>query len=171
MIIRQSTAVRIPVRCLNNTGIGVTGLLPIDFSDGTTQGNVTVVKSDGTLAAIALINLTNFFEIDALAAPGLYHVLVPLTATNLVGTMQLSVLPDAGAFLGTVATAQVESIAVDNELIRKITTNKWQIFTSGPDANRLVVFEDDDITPLVKFDLKDAAGSATTTNPFTRIPV
>jgi len=171
MIIRKDTAIRLPVRCIDVAGSGVAGLVPTDFNDGTTQGNVTVVKGNGTLATIILVAGVNFFEISSSAAPGLYHVLVPLTATNVVGTLQLSAMPDGGQFLPTVITGQVETLSVDSDLVRKISTNKWQIFTSGPDANRLVVFDDDDITPLVKFDLKDAAGSATTTNPFTRIPV
>jgi hypothetical protein len=47
----------------------------------------------------------------------------------------------------------------------------WKIQTSGPDANRLVMFRRDGSTVLKKFDLKDSAGSPTFTNPFQRIPV
>ena len=171
MIIRKDTEIRLPVRCIDNTGAGVVGLLPADITDGTTVGNVTIVKGDSTIDSIALVNAVNWIEIDALAAPGLYHVVVPNTHTDVVGTLQLSVLPSAALFLATVITAQVESLANDNELIRKITTNRWKVYTSGIDINRLVIFDDDETTPILKFDLKDAASSPTTTNPFERDPV
>jgi hypothetical protein len=48
---------------------------------------------------------------------------------------------------------------------------KWQIFDTGPDANRLVLYKTDGVTVLKKFDLQDVGGIPTTTNPFIRIPV
>lgn len=48
---------------------------------------------------------------------------------------------------------------------------KWQVFTTGPDANRIVLYKADGVTVLKKFDLADAAGAATTNNPFRRTPV
>lgn len=47
---------------------------------------------------------------------------------------------------------------------------KWQIFTSGPDANRLVIYRQD-TTVLKKFDLFDKDGLPTAVNPFRREPV
>jgi hypothetical protein len=109
MVISQNTESRIPVRCLNTLGNGVTGVLPADISDGTTAGNVTVVKGDGTLASIALVNGSNWFEIDAAKAPGLYHVVIPDTETDIAGCLQLVVLPAASLFLGSIFTTQVEA--------------------------------------------------------------
>lgn len=48
---------------------------------------------------------------------------------------------------------------------------KWEIMTSGPDANRLVLYREDGTTVLKKFDLQTSAGAPTTVNPFKRIPV
>jgi len=48
---------------------------------------------------------------------------------------------------------------------------RWKIFTTGPDANRMVFYEDDGTTVLKKFDLLDSAGSPTTSSPFERDPV
>lgn len=48
---------------------------------------------------------------------------------------------------------------------------KWEIFTTGPDVNRLVLYRDDGVTVLKKFDLHNAAGVATTVNPYRRTPV
>lgn len=171
MIIRKDTEIRLPVRCINNTGTGIVGLLPTDITDGTTVGNVTIVKGDSSIASIALVSPVNWIEIDPIAAPGLYHVVVPDTHTDIEGSLQLSVLPSAVAFLATVITAQVEIISEEIDLIKKISTNRWKIFTSGIDANRLVIYDDDEVTPILKFDLKDAASAATTTNPFERDPV
>lgn len=47
---------------------------------------------------------------------------------------------------------------------------KWQIFTTGPDANRLVLYRQDG-SVLKKFDLTDGVGAPTYTSPFTRTPV
>lgn len=52
-----------------------------------------------------------------------------------------------------------------------IETGKWKIFTSGDDANRLVIYEPDGTTVLMKFDLLDSSGSATSSSPFSRVPV
>ncbi len=55
--------------------------------------------------------------------------------------------------------------------IYKIETNKWQIFTSGPNANTLCFFDDDGTTILYQFDLADSADAPTSTTPFKRTPV
>jgi hypothetical protein len=57
-----------------------------------------------------------------------------------------------------------------DELLQ-IQKGKWQIFTSGPDANRLVIFQADGVTVLKKFELFDANGVPTSINPFRRVPV
>lgn len=50
-------------------------------------------------------------------------------------------------------------------------TGKWVIQTAGPDKYHLVCYDEDGATQLYKFELRDAAGSLTITNPFTRTPV
>ena len=47
---------------------------------------------------------------------------------------------------------------------------KWQLVTVGPDANRLVLYRQDN-SVLKKFDLADASDVPTFTNPFKRTPV
>lgn len=60
----------------------------------------------------------------------------------------------------------------DISVVTKITEGRWKIHTSGPDANRLVIYDDDGITPIKKFNLFAADGvTPTTTNPFERVPV
>lgn len=47
---------------------------------------------------------------------------------------------------------------------------KWQIFTIGGNANKLILYRADGVTILKTFDLQDASGNPTTTNPFIRVP-
>ncbi len=55
--------------------------------------------------------------------------------------------------------------------INNVTFGRWQIFTTGPDANRLVLYALDGITVVKKFALQDAGGIPTTANPFIRVPI
>lgn len=48
---------------------------------------------------------------------------------------------------------------------------KWEIKTSGPDVNRLILYREDGITVLKKFDLYNSSGLPSTVNPFKRQPV
>jgi hypothetical protein len=57
-----------------------------------------------------------------------------------------------------------------DELLQ-IGKGKWEIKTSGPDANRLIIYEADGTTVLRKFDLFDKDGLPTAINPFKRVPV
>lgn len=52
-----------------------------------------------------------------------------------------------------------------------IEEGRWKIFTTGPDTNRLVLYEADGTTVLQKWDLKDSAGAGTSTTVFERVPV
>lgn len=52
-----------------------------------------------------------------------------------------------------------------------IEEGRWKIFTTGGDANRLVLYDADGSTVLQKWDLKDSAGAPTSTTVFERIPV
>jgi hypothetical protein len=59
----------------------------------------------------------------------------------------------------------------DIAILKQIETGKWQIHTSGPEANRLVIYDADGTTVLYRFDLADSSGAATTVAPFRRTPV
>jgi hypothetical protein len=94
MIIQNST-VRLPIALQTPTGSPATGIVVGDIKNGVAQ----VIKSDGTTASIA-ISGTTWKEIDAVQSPGLYHLVVPNTATNLLGPLQYSLFPTVipGAF-------------------------------------------------------------------------
>lgn len=51
-----------------------------------------------------------------------------------------------------------------------VALGKWEIVSVGPDANRLILYRQDN-TILKKFDLFDQDGLPTSFNPFKRVPV
>lgn len=67
-----------------------------------------------------------------------------------------------------IPTSTIES-KIDELL--QISKGKWEIKTSGPDANRLIFYESDGVTVIQKFDLKDSSGAPTSTTIFRREPV
>jgi hypothetical protein len=171
MLIRKSTSARIPVRLIDTNGDAVLGVAASGVWDGTTAGSITVVKSSGAIVTFALTNGVTWIEVHATKFPGLYHIVLPNTLTDVVGGLQVAVLPNGSTFVATVVSVEVESIATNVEKVSKITSNNWTIQTTGGDANRLVIFDDDGVTPLYKFDLKDSTGAPTSTTPFRRARV
>lgn len=72
----------------------------------------------------------------------------------------------------TLATASgLAAVAGDVSIIKKIETGKWAVITSGPDSNRLILYDTDGTTPLYKFDLTDSSNVPTTIEPYKRTPV
>lgn len=73
---------------------------------------------------------------------------------------------------GSVAAvlSAISAIAADVTLIKKLEKNKWAIVTSGPDANKMVFYDDDNTTPILKVALTDVNGVPTSTNPYARTP-
>jgi hypothetical protein len=59
----------------------------------------------------------------------------------------------------------------DIPLIKAVSVGKWQVFTEGDDANRLVLYDLDGTTVIARFDLKDDTGEPSATKPFSRTPV
>lgn len=193
-IVRKDTAVRLPVLLLDAIGAGKAGVVPSDVLGGLAR----VYKADGTATTFALTAGVNWFEIDSTNAPGLYHVLVPSGQTNVLGPMQVVFRPAASVFeqawtravveelqkLGTTETAvasvgtavtavstAVSAIQTIVTALQKVGINRLKIHTAGPDANRLVIYDNDETTPLYKWNLKDASGNPTLTDVYERDPV
>lgn len=86
-----------------------------------------------------------------------------------------------GGGSGTAPTAQEVADAVWDEVLAghtvlgssaelisrliKHAENRWKI-----DNNQLTIYDDDGVTPLYVFDLKDASGNPTESSPFERVP-
>ena len=56
-------------------------------------------------------------------------------------------------------------IQAETSFIKKIENNRWRILN-----NQMIFYDDDNITPLLTFDLKDAGGQPTGNNPKERTP-
>ena len=65
------------------------------------------------------------------------------------------------------AIANVASIVA---ILRQVAIGKAQLFTTGPDANKIVFYDTDNTTVIAKLALFDANGVPTTTNPFSHTP-
>ncbi len=52
----------------------------------------------------------------------------------------------------------------------KILKNRYKIWLTGGDAFKLVMYDDDGVTPLFKFNLLDSLGAASTNPVFERVP-
>lgn len=186
---KQSVAARVPVRLLTSAGVAVTGKV---FGDVT----ATIEKSDGTTTTLTLA-APDWVEITAgaFASTGMYNLIIPTSATNLSGVLAYAIsVSGAEKYIGIVKVvaneesdtkAVVDSIqttanttstnvsAVQSTVtdLKDIGLGKWEIVVSGVDTNRLILYRQDGVTVLKKFDLKDGAGDATFINPFKRIPV
>lgn len=57
------------------------------------------------------------------------------------------------------------------DTLMQIEVGKWEIVTTGPDANRLIFYDTDGTTVLYKFDLFNSIGAASVLNPYKRVPV
>ena len=62
----------------------------------------------------------------------------------------------------------VQALAQD---IKDFNEGRWQIVTSGPDINRMLVFAPDGLTVIKRFNLYDRDGMSTFIEPFQRSPV
>jgi len=60
----------------------------------------------------------------------------------------------------------IDEIYEKVELVRKMQTNRWKI-----ENNQLIIYDDDGVTVLKKFDLKDRLGNPAEVNVFERVPV
>lgn len=122
-MIKLSTATRVPVRLLDNTGAGVTGIgtANIDNANG-----ITVIKGDGTVTDLTVVDAgagQNWFELSTTKAPGLYHLLLPALSTNVIGTIQWILRPQVGgAFEITVGSDRVEDFEAKIDTLQTTAT-------------------------------------------------
>jgi hypothetical protein len=135
----------------------------------------------------SVLNLTGYLTF-AVATPGnKIHVgAIKVVANEEVDTFTRVGAPTGASIAADIANVDSDVAAVQAsvtalgagqatilsvvELLKKYEEGRWKIHISGPDANRLVLYDTDDVTPLLKFDLKDSGGAATFVNPFERLP-
>ena len=64
-----------------------------------------------------------------------------------------------------------DSISADVAVLKQIAIGKWEIKTTGADANTLILYQADGVTVLQKFLLADSVGTPTSINPYKRSPI
>lgn len=69
------------------------------------------------------------------------------------------------------ADTSVSAVETKIDDIHAVSLGKWEIKTTGVDANRMILYAEDGVTVLKKFDLFDDSGAPTSVNPFVREPV
>lgn len=123
------------------------------------------VATPGNKIHVGAIKVVANEEVDTftrIGAPAGASVSADIADTNAdVATVNTNVL--------ALSAGQTSILNVVNTL-KKYEEGRWKIHITGPDANRLVLYDTDDVTPLLKFDLKDSGGAATFFNPFERVP-
>ena len=141
-------ALKLPASALDQTG-----LLTYAVS---TAGNKTHV---GALKVVANEEVDTFARIGA-------PVLSSISA-DIAG-----VKTDVAGVASSITTlnAGITSIQTVVNLLKKYEQGRWKIHITGGDANRLVLYDTDNVTALLKFDLKDSGGASTFINPFERVP-
>lgn len=82
-----------------------------------------------------------------------------------------SVQADTDAIQADLAVLDTGSITSAMAELTALVGGKWEIKTSGPDINHLIIYAADGTTVLKKFLLTDRNGVPTVTNPFKRTPV
>lgn len=71
----------------------------------------------------------------------------------------------------SVAVGGDATIGTKLDTLLAIAKGKWEIKSTGADANRLIIYDVDGITVIQKFDLFDQSGLPTPINAFKRVPV
>lgn len=56
-------------------------------------------------------------------------------------------------------------VQADMTIVKKVETGRWKIV-----GNQMIFYDDDEVTPLLTFDLKDAGGLPSMTDVFERVP-
>jgi hypothetical protein len=154
-------------------------LIPATLTD-TTGILVFAVTGPSSSKFIGICKIVANEEVDTfsrLGAPAgasisadIASVKTTVTSTNTIVTDVQTDVDELQVSVGTVQTT-VTDIQTTINTLKKYEQGRWKIFTSGPDANRLVIYDTDGTTPLIKFDLKNSAGGATSIEPFERVPV
>lgn len=164
---KQSVSKFVPVRIMTPAGAPVAGVA---------YGSVTatIIKADGTTQTVS-VGASDWSEITAGAFSGTGMYLLKLSSGNVdQAGMAVYSVATAGntTYVGAikvVANEEADTYSIVSTL-KKYEEGRWKIHITGPDANRLVIYDTDKVTPLLKFDLKDSGGAATFVNPFERTP-
>lgn len=136
----------------------------------TISADIAGVKSDVATVETNVVNTYNRIGAPVGASISADIAQVETNVLAVYSRIGAPVLASISADIAGVKT-DVGTVNTVVQLLKKYDQGRWKIFTSGPDANRLVLYDSDNTTPLLKFDLKDSGGGAAYFNPFERYPV
>ncbi len=162
MLVNRGTTARVAISLKNSSGAAVTGMGPANFSGSA----VSVVDSASVVTSVPLTGL-NFFEVSATAAPGVYHLLLPLSVTDVADAIQVVALPAATAFTPQATTHQIADLNLDFQHARKVLRNRAEI---SFDDSTLSIKDDDGTTELLAYGLTNLSGNPESTHPSGRVP-
>ena len=139
-----------------NTGVGQSRVITdYDGATRTATHAAWAINPDATTAFSIVSNYIDNSTINSI--------------NTKIGTPVATVSTDIAAIKAE--TADIATINTNTILIKDYTEGRWKVFTSGPDANRIVFYKLDGVTVVKKYDLLDSAGNPSSTNPFERDPV
>jgi hypothetical protein len=157
----------VPVRMLDSGGAPITGIVfgsvSVSVRSADAGALVTYAPTTGQWAPV---------DTGAFAGTGVYNLVIPSSVAYAEGSVTYAVgVSGARTYIG--AVKGVTYIESDTYVrMRELQEGRWKIWTSGADANRLVLYAGDGVTAIQKWDLKDSSGTATAgVNVFERVPV
>ena len=163
----QSTQIRIPVKLVSVMGVDVTGITSADILNG----SIEVIKATGATTTIAVVNSgasQNWFEVDSVQSPGLYHILLPSTATSIVGPIQVTVCPSASDFVSVIYMDTVSADSTNLDFLYQFLIGNQKI-EYGTD--KLTIYQSDGSTPLIEYYLTDQNSKPSVYNIFNKVKV
>lgn len=160
----QNTTERIYFETLDPVQSAITNIdLEVIRSDGTTEVTVPMAELGSSGIYFADINLPNLGNyILRVVSP---DVLNPEAQHAVVIASTDSVIDVVKEVLTIVESIEITADNIDTcvQLMKKMCTNRMQIDET---VNELIVYDDDSVTPLVRFPLRDVNGLPTSVNIF-----
>lgn len=143
-------------------------IFPIFDSDGDLVSAATGLDSNYSLDGGIFADCTN--EAIEIGSSGFYYLDLVAAETNgdVVAILVTTTTTDAKSVpLVYYTVAQtLDEMQADITIIKKILRNRWRIT-----SNQLIIYDDDEVTPIRTFNLKDSAGDPSSTDIFERDPV
>jgi hypothetical protein len=92
------------------------------------------------------------------------------TSVASVKTDTTTTVTRIGVPAGASLASDVAAVKGVVDILQKIETGRWKYFKTGPNANKMIIYEPDGTTPLYTFNMLDETGTGTSINPYERVP-
>lgn len=159
---KKNTATRIVFPILDADGDPVTGAAGLDSEyslDGANFGDCTNEAQEIEVAS-------GIYYLDLVLGETNGDVVAIQVKTTTEGAKTTVLVFYTSAQTLDEIDVNIDSILADTDVLEKIGTNRWKIL-----SNQLIIYDDDGVTPLYTFDLKDSSGNPAMENVYERVPV